>query len=323
MNGSALVDRYLAELASAAATLPIARRAELLDEVREHIASALESAAPEDEVAVRNVLERLGTPAEIIAAEWAAEGGPPRPTTRPAPPPPPPPVVSPPALGPPPPPPAAAPNSSWGTVASIGLGMGAFAIGAIAVLGVGPYSGIESLFWVSPVLVLLATYLVYRGRRRAEAPSGTVSPETAGFLAFVVVLTGIAWFGGPYLLAMTCAMFLPVLVLLPLISAARGRRTAPSAAPVPRSPRSTPALLSLAGIIAIIGVLLAIGHATAALIIAVTFLPVMLVTLGLSTASGPRSQGVTLAIGCVLGFVALVVVSLFLLLGVGSRVLSG
>jgi len=39
MNGSALVDRYLADLASTAATLPSARRAELLDEVREHIAT--------------------------------------------------------------------------------------------------------------------------------------------------------------------------------------------------------------------------------------------------------------------------------------------
>ena len=69
-----LVDDYLSRLARAAAVLPPDRRDELLGEIGEHIAVARASGAADDEVAVRNLLERLGEPAEIVAA--AQEDGP-------------------------------------------------------------------------------------------------------------------------------------------------------------------------------------------------------------------------------------------------------
>ena len=63
-----LVADYLRRLEQAAAPLPRSRRAELVAEIREHIDDALLEAGAADEVAVRNVLERLGPPEEIAAA---------------------------------------------------------------------------------------------------------------------------------------------------------------------------------------------------------------------------------------------------------------
>ena len=62
------VEDYLRRLEQAAAPLARARRAELVAEIREHIDDALLEAGAADEVAVRNVLERLGPPEEIVAA---------------------------------------------------------------------------------------------------------------------------------------------------------------------------------------------------------------------------------------------------------------
>ena len=61
------VDAYLRELEAELRDLPAARRDELVEEIREHIDSALENAQNGDEAEVRNVLERLGDPAEIAA----------------------------------------------------------------------------------------------------------------------------------------------------------------------------------------------------------------------------------------------------------------
>jgi uncharacterized membrane protein len=47
--------------------LPAARRKELLQEIRDHIDSALEESGSDGEVEVRNVLERLGDPTDIAA----------------------------------------------------------------------------------------------------------------------------------------------------------------------------------------------------------------------------------------------------------------
>jgi hypothetical protein len=63
-----LVDDYLRRLESAAAHLQRSRRAELVAEIREHIEAALRQEDAANEVAVRNVLERLGPPEEIVAA---------------------------------------------------------------------------------------------------------------------------------------------------------------------------------------------------------------------------------------------------------------
>ena len=63
-----LVAAYLRRLERATDSLPRSRRAELVAEIREHIDDALLEAGAADEVAVRNVLERLGPPEEIAAA---------------------------------------------------------------------------------------------------------------------------------------------------------------------------------------------------------------------------------------------------------------
>jgi hypothetical protein len=73
MEADALVRDYLGRLEAAAWPLSAERRGELLVEVREHIESALADAGRRDEVTARNVLERLGAPEEIVAAE--AEAG--------------------------------------------------------------------------------------------------------------------------------------------------------------------------------------------------------------------------------------------------------
>ena len=74
METDRLVDDYLSRLEEAAAHLQRSRRAELIAEIREHIEAALREEEAADEVAVRNVLERLGPPEEIVeAAEPAPE----------------------------------------------------------------------------------------------------------------------------------------------------------------------------------------------------------------------------------------------------------
>lgn len=70
-----LVDDYMQRLASAARVLPKERQAELVSEIRFHVADALRASDAVDEADVRNVLERIGTPEEIVAA--AVEGQPP------------------------------------------------------------------------------------------------------------------------------------------------------------------------------------------------------------------------------------------------------
>jgi hypothetical protein len=62
------VERFLARLDAAAVGLPPGRREELSAEIREHLAEALAVTAG-DELAVRTVLDRLGSPDDIVAAE--------------------------------------------------------------------------------------------------------------------------------------------------------------------------------------------------------------------------------------------------------------
>jgi heme A synthase len=76
METDRLVDDYLSRLEEAAAHLQRSRRAELIAEIREHIEAALREEEAAGEVAVRNVLERLGPPEEIVeAAEPVPEAG--------------------------------------------------------------------------------------------------------------------------------------------------------------------------------------------------------------------------------------------------------
>jgi hypothetical protein len=68
VHADPLVDDYLRRLAAAASALPAQRRDELMSEIRDHLQEALRDAPASDEAAVRNVLERLGPPEEIVSA---------------------------------------------------------------------------------------------------------------------------------------------------------------------------------------------------------------------------------------------------------------
>jgi hypothetical protein len=71
-----IVDDYLHRLDVAASALPAHRREELTSEIRDHIQEALRQIPAGDETAMRNMLERLGTPEEIVAAAGPPPGPP-------------------------------------------------------------------------------------------------------------------------------------------------------------------------------------------------------------------------------------------------------
>jgi hypothetical protein len=77
MDAEALVNAYLGELEAAAAELPAHRRAELVGDLREHVGLAVAEAGQADVATVRMILERLGSPAEIVAIEAGQSGLPP------------------------------------------------------------------------------------------------------------------------------------------------------------------------------------------------------------------------------------------------------
>jgi hypothetical protein len=62
-----LVDTYLERLDAELGALPPARRREVVEEISEHIAEARSDPAAQSEAGIRNVLERLGDPADIAA----------------------------------------------------------------------------------------------------------------------------------------------------------------------------------------------------------------------------------------------------------------
>jgi uncharacterized membrane protein len=68
VHTNTLVDEYLRRLDAAAAGLPPHRRDELVTEIRDHLEEALRRTPTSDEVAVRNLLERLGPPEDIVEA---------------------------------------------------------------------------------------------------------------------------------------------------------------------------------------------------------------------------------------------------------------
>jgi hypothetical protein len=76
METDRLIDDYLRRLEDAAAHMQRARRDELVAEIRGHIEAALRQELAAGEAAVRNVLDRLGPPEEIVeAAEPPAPHG--------------------------------------------------------------------------------------------------------------------------------------------------------------------------------------------------------------------------------------------------------
>lgn len=72
METDRLIDDYLRRLEHAAAHMQRARRAELVAEIRGHIDTALRQEQAAGEAAVRNVLDRLGPPEEIVEAAQPA-----------------------------------------------------------------------------------------------------------------------------------------------------------------------------------------------------------------------------------------------------------
>jgi hypothetical protein len=76
MTDDELVAAYLRRLRRAARDLPRARRRELVDEIAEHIAQARASGGGlGGPAALRNALDRLGDPRDIVAAAGAAGPG--------------------------------------------------------------------------------------------------------------------------------------------------------------------------------------------------------------------------------------------------------
>jgi hypothetical protein len=68
VHSDPLVDDYLRRLSAAASTLPAHRREELMSEIHDHLQEGLSRIPAGDEPAVRNLLERLGPPEEIVSA---------------------------------------------------------------------------------------------------------------------------------------------------------------------------------------------------------------------------------------------------------------
>jgi len=73
-----LVDDYLERLNAELGGLPRGRRREVVDEISEHIAEARADLAASNEAAIRNLLDRVGDPAEIAAEARERFGIPPR-----------------------------------------------------------------------------------------------------------------------------------------------------------------------------------------------------------------------------------------------------
>jgi uncharacterized membrane protein len=68
MTSHAAVEQYLGRLQRSMRDLPVTRRDEIVEEIREHIEGMLAEAGPEvSDVDVRNILERVGNPDEIAA----------------------------------------------------------------------------------------------------------------------------------------------------------------------------------------------------------------------------------------------------------------
>ena len=180
-----LVADYLSRLDVAAAVLPTSRRTDLVAEIREHLTEALAGTdqGPEGELAVRAVLDRLGTPDEIVAAETAAGGeGPPLSALLP--------VIGSGGTAPPP------GRSVWGPIevfAVVGLTVGNFVlpvvgplIGLVCVWVSSQWSRREKVvatLWavVAPFLLLLAMMAPLLVLRVESGSAGTVeqAPQPA------------------------------------------------------------------------------------------------------------------------------------------------
>jgi uncharacterized membrane protein len=122
-----IAEEYLNRLDAAAGVLPDRDREDLVNELRGHLATGLRDGAPDAEVL--NMLDDLGSPAEIVAAAREAESGSQLPRT-------------PEGTGTP-----GASASPWGTLevlAVLGLTLGTFVVPVV-----GPLAGLI-FAWASP-----------------------------------------------------------------------------------------------------------------------------------------------------------------------------
>jgi hypothetical protein len=78
-----IISGYLARLEQALADVPPARRAELVNDVRRHIAEARSAQAEETDATILNILDKLGEPADIAAAARDGLGARPAPMATP------------------------------------------------------------------------------------------------------------------------------------------------------------------------------------------------------------------------------------------------
>ena len=67
VHASPLVDAYLRRLELELADLPAAKRHEIVNEIRSHIADERSAMVDETDANLMNLLDRLGDPAEIAA----------------------------------------------------------------------------------------------------------------------------------------------------------------------------------------------------------------------------------------------------------------
>jgi uncharacterized membrane protein len=179
-----LVDQYLTRLADAAQALPPDRRAELLSEIREHIAAAIAEADGADEVAVRTMLDRLGQPGDIVAA--AVEDDPPK---DPA-------------------------NASTSQTHQRGLGL---EIAAVVMLTLG--SLIPVFGWAVGVVLLWSSGLW----RRSEKVLGTLIFPGGPGLALFLGAAAVALPQALGITVLLFALIGPLVVAVVLLSRARGR----------------------------------------------------------------------------------------------------
>ncbi len=212
------VDAYLTELTAAAVGLPPSRRAELVSEVREHIETALGGRVPPDAVAVRNVLERLGSPAEIVAAEQD-EAGP----------------------------------ATWvtPTAGRTGLTLVRIAIASLTGIVLLLLAGITGFFGPSAALVALAVALTTpyvwiplvlvlpglawqrdRGARSVAADATVttgrvarrrISPSLVGLAAAALALLVALVAGGAFSMGMVAVALLPILMVMLVLEVLRDR----------------------------------------------------------------------------------------------------
>lgn len=129
-----LVTAYLARLEAVATPLPETRRVELLADIRDHLAEALAEVPPGSAGSVGEVLERLGAPEDIVAAELADVDAVGRATVPPVP------TAAPPGSAP-------VAGSGWGPleIAAVLL----LTVGHVVLWVVGPLTGL-ALAWMSP-----------------------------------------------------------------------------------------------------------------------------------------------------------------------------